>query len=217
MLLAALTPIDGLPFVADVGVNQVGRFGTNASVSGRFRSDVSQIQMTATKVLGPFFGANTGIVLVELGLQYVHDLPNRGKLRLDGPATFTSGNPFHSTPPGAVTAAGGAHPLKAFEESGRFPSETSWGYRVAAQLEYNNAIGPWNLLPRLQWQHDVDGISPSPGGPFLEDRTAISVGLRATYLQQWEIDVSWTAFLGAGRHNLSNDRDFVAATLKYSL
>ena len=62
----------------------------------------------------------------------------------------------------------------------------------------------------------MDGISPQPAGPFREGRKAISVGLTATYLEEWEADISYTDFFGAGRYNLLNDRDFFEVTLKYS-
>ena len=39
---------------------------------------------------------------------------------------------------------------------------------------------------------------------------------RPTCMAKWEIDMSWTKFGGAGRFNDLNDRDFIAATLKYS-
>ena len=73
-----------------------------------------------------------------------------------------------------------------------------------------------NLTPRVQWAQDVQGISPQPAGPFREGRKAISFGLRATYLEQWEADVAYTNFFGAGKYNLLSDRDFVSATLKFS-
>ncbi|MGH6634650.1 MAG: DUF1302 family protein [Gammaproteobacteria bacterium] len=40
--------------------------------------------------------------------------------------------------------------------------------------------------------------------------------MTATYQQQWEWDINYTNFFGAGRHNLLSDRDFVAFNLKYS-
>ena len=68
----------------------------------------------------------------------------------------------------------------------------------------------------MAFQHDVDGITPGPGGNFLEDRKAITLGLGANYKNQWAADLSYTDFYGAGRHNLLNDRDFLSFNLKYS-
>ena len=59
--------------------------------------------------------------------------------------------------------------------------------------------------------------SPSgPGGSFLEGREALTVGLGFNYQINWEWDLSYTSFFGAGRYNLINDRDFLAANIKYS-
>jgi hypothetical protein len=40
----------------------------------------------------------------------------------------------------------------------------------------------------------------------------VEANLRAT----WALDMSWTKFGGAGQYNDINDRDFVAANIKYS-
>ena len=70
-------------------------------VQGYIERDVSQIQATATKVFGPTLGADSLAFVAEAALMYVHDMPDRSVLRLEGPGTDTSGNPFHSTPAGA--------------------------------------------------------------------------------------------------------------------
>ena len=87
---------------------------------------------------------------------------------------------------------------------------------VAGRLEYDNIIGAWNLLPHLTWPHDVTGVSPGPGGTFVEGRWAATVGLTATTHQRWELDVSYTDYGGAHQYNLLNDRDFIAASVKFS-
>ncbi|NND59040.1 MAG: DUF1302 family protein, partial [Gammaproteobacteria bacterium] len=47
-------------------------------------------------------------------------------------------------------------------------------------------------------------------------RKALTVGSRFSYQNRWEFDVSYSAFWGAGRQNEIHDRDFVAASLKYT-
>ena len=37
---------------------------------------------------------------------------------------------------------------------------TSFGYRMAARLDYSNAVGAANLFPYVQFQHDFSGNSP---------------------------------------------------------
>ena len=210
LLFAALSPLaTASPAFAAFGNNQLGTFGTDTVIHGFIERDVSQVQATATKVFGPTLGANTGVFIVELGVNHVHNLPSQSALRLNAAGTDTSGNSQQA-------AAGGAHAGKSAEPSSAFPTATSWGYRMAAQLTYDNAIAAVNLSPRIQWAHDVQGISPQPAGPFREGRKAISIGLKAPYLEEWEADISYTNFFGAGKYNLLNDRDFFSATIKYS-
>jgi hypothetical protein len=210
LLFAALTPLStASPAFAAFSNNQLGTFGTDTVIHGFIERDVSQVQATATKVFGPTLGANTGVFIVELGVNHVHSLPSQSTLRLNAAGTDTSGNSQQA-------AAGGAHAGKSAEPTSAFPTATSWGYRMAAQLTYDNAIEAVNLSPRIQWAHDVQGISPQPAGPFREGRKAISIGLKATYLEEWEADIAYTNFFGAGKYNLLNDRDFFSATIKYS-
>jgi hypothetical protein len=109
-----------------------------------------------------------------------------------------------------------SHPGKPSEPASAFADATSWGYRMVAKLDFNDAIGAVTLSPRIAWAHDVSGNSPGPGGNFIEDRKAVTLGLGASYLATWSADLSYTNFFGAGRYNLVNDRDFVALNIKYS-
>ncbi len=216
LLFAALTPIaadpaSGAPCRSVFRFycrNQVGSFAPDAYIRGYIERDVSQAQATLTKIFGPLLGASGLAFVAEAALMRVHDMPDQSELRLEGAGTTTSGNPFHAT-------AAGAHAGLPAEPSGRFATATSYGYRLAARLDYLNALGAVNLYPRLQFQHDVEGVSPGPGGPFLEDRTALTLGLGASYLNRWQFDFSFTMYGGAGRYNQLNDRDFVSATIKY--
>ena len=85
---------------------------------------------------------------------------------------------------------------------------------MAARLDYTNAIGAAHLYPYAQFLHDVSGNSPAPSGPFVEGRTAVTLGLRADYLSRWQADLSYTRMAGEG--NDLADRDFVSLSVKYS-
>ena len=165
-------------------------------VQGYVERDVSQIQATATRVFGPVLGADGLVFLTEAALMHVHDMPDKIDEPLESPAG------------GVLTAAGAPNPEKADADA------TSWGYRVAARLDYNNAIGSVNLFPYAQFLHDVSGNSPAPSGPFVEGRTAVTLGLRADYLSRWQADLGYTQYAGDG-YDLS-DRDFISASVKYS-
>lgn len=207
LLLAALSPISTLnPAYAD---NQLGVYGLDTYVAGFELKDVSQVQMTMTKLFGPTFGADQLALVGEAGLTHVHGMPGKNTLRMEAPGTYVTGNP-------AQAEATGAHPGKAAEPADAFADADSWGYRVVAKMDFNNAIGAITLSPRVAWLHDVDGNTPGPGGNFIEGRKAVTVGLGADYQKTWSADLSYTDFFGAGRYNLLNDRDLVSMNIKYS-
>ncbi|MDH3285127.1 MAG: DUF1302 domain-containing protein, partial [Acidobacteriota bacterium] len=216
LLLAVLSPVTFNPAFKE---NQLGAFGPSEEITGFIRRETTQAQATVTRILGPLLGADTSVVVGEAAFFKVHDMPAKDTLRLEGPATFTSGNPLQATSPNPMNPSfplGGSHQGKPAEPASAFPDASSWGYRLAGRLEYDNAIGPINLLPRFSWQHDVSGTSPGPGGPFIDGRQALTLGVSGTYQNTWEADISWTGFSGADRRNLLADRDFVSASIKYS-
>ena len=148
--------------------------------------DVSQAQATLTKTFGPRLGADGSVFVAEAALTRIHGMPDRATIPLD---THGAGD--------ALTA-----------------DATSWGYRVAGRLDYNNAIGAARLSPYAQFQHDAKGNSAGPSGPFLEGRTAFTVGLGLGYLDNMRMDLSYTAF--GGSTNYLRDRDFVSVSASYS-
>ena len=164
-----------------------GTAGFDADVPGYILSKMSQVQATATKVFGPTLGADGFVFLMEAAMQYVHDLP---------------ATPLEST----AEANSPTEPTPA--------DSTSFGYRMAARLDYNNVFASTNLFPYVQFQQDLRGNSPQPVGQFLEGRRALTLGLRIDYLSRWEGNVSYTQYAG-GKSEL-RDRDFASATIKYS-
>ena len=186
-------PVDGQPLPAQFFQGRLDAHvasHTPGNIQGHIERDVSQIQVTATKVFGPAMGADSLVFLTEVALMHVHNMPNKNTSPLESPA-------------GGVLATGDAD-----------ADATSWGYRLAARLDYNNAIGAVNLYPYTQFLHDVSGNSPSPSGPFVDGRTALTLGVRADYLSRWQADLGYTRYAGDG--NELSDRDFISASVKYS-
>jgi hypothetical protein len=99
------------------------------------------------------------------------------------------------------------NPNPEYCEDEGFTTDFSWGYRLRAAANYNNAIAGINLTPNLAWSHDVSGYSPAPN--FIEDRMALSVGVIADYLNVYQAEVSYTSFFGADYNELQ-DRDFIS-------
>ena len=179
---------------------------TPRTVQGYVERDVSQIQATATRVFGPTLGADGLVFLTEVALMHVHGMPPGKGVRVED---LAPGDIPLESPAGGVTGARAP-------DGADYPDAdaTSWGYRIAARLDYSNAIGAVNLFPYAQFLHDVSGNSPAPSGPFVEGRTAVTLGLRADYLSRWQADFGYTRYAGDG--NDLSDRDFISASVKYS-
>jgi hypothetical protein len=227
LLFAALTPFEAvalgaqgipipstctpaLPTLSRCG--QLGSYGVDQVVQGWGLFDVWQGQVTATRAFPPMLGAAQVVTVLEAGVTHIDSFPDKlsggpvGRgIRFNGPGTSVSGNDLLA----------GRH-FGEVEPQNRFADETSWGYRLAVRFDYLGLIGAWNFTPRVVWSHDVSGTTPGPGGNFVEDRYGATVGIGASYQSRLEFDVSYTKFGGAGRYNELTDRDFVAATVKYS-
>jgi hypothetical protein len=202
--LNALIPQPGLRFVSQLGDAQLGQF-----IQGYERHEVGQFQFTLTKVFGPgnFLRANQIAFITEAGITKVFDLPPHDVLRYQGDGTDTGGGPD------ALTGGNLRNPVTQVDG---FPTRSSWGYRTAMRADYNNAFNtPFNVSPRIAFNHDVNGISPGPGGNFIEGRKSLTLGVEANYLNRWVFDASYTSFFGAGQLNLIRDRDFAAFSVRY--
>ncbi len=205
LLFAGLSPTDpftGAPFGSQ---GQLGAFGFDEEIAGFRRKDVSQAQATASKVLGPTFGADQIVLVGEIGGTYIHDMENKDELRYEGPGTFTSGNNFFTLAT-----------LQPATQTDGFADQFSWGYRLLARADFNNAIGPINLQPGIAFSHDVNGTTPAPLANFVEDRKTVTLSLGATYLDSLRASIAYTNFFGGGAFNLLNDRDFASFVVSYS-
>ena len=211
--LAAFTPPACTTTTSTLNAcNQLGRYGVDQEVRGWGLHDTWQGQFTATKTFANVLKAAQMVVGLEGAVSHVVGLPSKtaggpnGRgLRFNGPGTSVSGN-----------AELASRHFNEVEPQDRFADATSWGYRLAGRLEYPGLMGPWNVVPRFSWQHDVSGTSPGPGGNFVEGRQALTLGVSANLQARWELDLAWTTFGGAGRFNDINDRDFIASSVKFS-
>lgn len=172
----------------------------DAFVEGYKRVKAHQAQVTATQTLGRYFGADQIVGVVEAGYTYL-DLP--------------SGIDFNGT---------GVDVTTNISRQGLM-TRNSYGYRMVLRSSYNNAIGAINLSPRVAFSHDLRGNSPT----FSQGAQAVTVGIGASYQNNWEADLSYTNFYGGENYNVNvgglplrssnqplSDRDFVAATVSYS-
>ena len=209
LLFAALTPLNvtypahALQFHSQLGDYQAGEY-----ISGYEEHDSWQAQATTVKLFGPnnFLKANQIAFVTEVGFNYISDLPDKDVLRFNGPGTDTGGGLDFLT--GELR-----NPIT---ETDGFADDFSWGYRMIARATYNNAFGAVTVLPRIAWAHDVSGTTPGPGGSFIDGRKTLTLGVGFNYLQEWVFDLAYTSYMGGGIYNQLYDRDFFAASVRYS-
>jgi len=209
VLFAGLTPINPLlPSYYLQYKSQLGEFGVGETIKGWEEHESWQAQATTTKLFGPTnpFKADQIAFVAEVGLNYVSDLPSKDVMRYDGPGTNSGGGWDWTT---------GDWNNPQTEPDG-FADDFSWGYRIAARFDYNNAIGAVTVSPRLGWAHDVSGTTPGPGGSFVDGRQQLTLGVELNYLNEWIFDFAYTTYMGAGPYNQLKNRDFFGASVRYS-
>lgn len=194
-------------FYAGLGFpNQTGAFVGNGNyIQGWRRHKVSQASVSLIRLYGPgnWFNADSVTVLVEAAANRVHDLPSQDELRYEGPATYRKGAPdLAGRSPGT--------------QDGGWATDFSWGYRAIIRTEYNNVLGNWGLNPRLQWFHDVDGVTPGNGGAFVEGNKQASLIFNFESPGDLEVEVGYTLYSGEDEHNLLADRDHYSLAIEYS-
>jgi hypothetical protein len=209
LLFAALTPLNPLlPAPVLRFKSQMGEFGPGELIQGWEEHKSWQAQATTTKMFGPnnFLRADQILFVAEAGFNYVSDLPDKDFQRYNGPGTDTGGGADYLT----------GDMRNPITETDGFADDFSWGYRIAARIDYNNVFGPVTVSPKFAWAHDVGGTTPGPGGSFIEGRKAITIGVGFNYLERWLFDLSYTNYSGAGHYDLLHDRDFYSASVSYS-
>lgn len=91
----------------------------------------------------------------------------------------------------------------------------SAGYRILANLVFQNVIGPMSLTPQAAFEHDVFGSTPAPLVTFSKDRMQATLSLSARYFN-FEGAVAWTPFFNGGLRNVLLDRDFLTVSASYA-
>ena len=185
----------------------IGLIGPNAEVVGYKKVKMHQFQMTATQTLGRYLGASQIIAVGEAGYTYL-DLPKG--IDFNG-----TGVDFTTTPAGATGVNSNLGIL----------TKNSYGYRAALRAVYNNAVGAVNLTPRVAFQHDLRGTSPT----FSQNTQSVTVGVTADYQNNISADLSYTNFFAGetigvvtapgglkSTNQALGDRDFIAATVSYA-
>jgi len=164
-------------------------------VNGWDPYDVTQAQVTLVRFFERVMGASRLTLAGEIGGTYVHDLPPLSVQRYGRSAVFGRGTDGVDPNRGYVT-------------------DSAWGYRAVAKLDYPNAFAGVSVSPQISWKHDVDGVSPTP--EFQEDRQALGLGVTFSYKDTYNLGVSYTNYLNEGDFDVLRDRDFVSMNASVS-
>lgn len=200
-----------------------------------------QYNLGATYILGKTanpIGADQVILFFEVGASQILNAPERWLYQIDSPGTHrhasagvvdtdtvdpsdTSLSPqqIRQDHPGCITGicVAGTDGLRfnPQQETQKYASDFSWGYRIISLLRYESIAPGISLQPFIILAHDVEGISPGPGENFIEGRKNFSINFEIRYKNNWAFFPGYTWWTGGGSQNLMRDRDQAQFYVRY--
>ncbi|WP_130906304.1 DUF1302 domain-containing protein [Pseudomonas sp. Sample_22] len=171
------------------------------------RKGVWQATASATQAFDNILGATRLSLFGEAGVVHIDDL---GDERLGRNSAFGRSSTRNGTP--CNTAASGVTNQYCTDKG--FATDLSWGYRLRASLEYSDVLPGINLIPAVNWRHDVEGYSYDPQGPFQEGQQALGVSLTGVYMNDYSVELAYNAFFGSNDYSTLDDRDFASVSFK---
>ena len=174
---------------------------------GWVRKGVWQMTGSATQAYDNILGATRLSLFGEAGVVHIEDL---GDERLGRNAAFGRSSPKNGAQCNSV--ASGVTNQYCTDKG--FATDWSWGYRLRASLEYSDVFPGVNLIPAVNWRHDVSGYSYDPQGPFQEGQQALGLSLTANYLNDYSVELAYNSFFGSNDYSTLDDRDFASVSFK---
>ncbi|MDO3721648.1 DUF1302 domain-containing protein [Marinobacter sp. chi1] len=189
--------------------------GANANVKGYDRFDKTQFQINGLNLWSNVLGAQTALLIAEVGFQYGGDIPDSFTDRRYGRG-FTFGFGQHQDlAGGADPCAIGANTSPEGCRNDGYVTDFSWGYRIRGSLDYQNPFGLGMLVqPSLFVGHDVKGNALD--GQFKEGRISAALGSDFTYLKRHKFGLSYVHFADSADYNDLRDRDYASANYSYT-
>ena len=187
--------------------------GFGEEVQGYDEFDVTQMQITTINFFERVLGASRLSLITEVGLILTDGVEDSdqlyGRNAVFGVGDFDVGNGINCS---NLVAAGA---IGSDCQADGFVTDSAWGYRMRASLDYANVFAGVSLKPTFDWQHDVSGYSPEPAQQFHEGKRSFGVSLEALYKQKYSLTVGYRAFSG-GSHNILQDKDFLSLSVAMS-
>lgn len=192
----------------------------NSSFKGYVRRDVTQGQITGTKLFAaePALGINSIALVGEIGFDYVHNFGKYGGL-YNAPFSTSDNSAFEQAGTVNTVPTPGQNRSVGYVARKNFTTPFSASYTVATIIDMPNVL-PYGIgmKPTFSLRHDFRGTSPLGVNVFVQNTAAASAGVTFSYLQAWSFGMQYTNYFpifGAGKNYALIDRDFFSATLNY--
>jgi hypothetical protein len=219
LVLGAVLKADCAASLADPVIQalniQPGEFNTLFQTYKRFT--VNQAQFGITKLWSdiPDTPVQTVTFIAEAGGDWISDFPSKAALLNDLSTTSFSGFPTVSSITGTTKNGTTFSGIQSTE----LPSSTAYGYVMTALFDLPHTMPAGiDMVPRITFQHDVQGISPTGAGLFVGHTAQIGIGIDFSYLQNLTWGISYVTNFDIGGNPSQNqliDQDFVSAYLGY--
>jgi hypothetical protein len=178
---------------------QIDSLAPGESFHGYERHKSMQLQLGSSMPFNAVLGAAKGQFGIQGIYRLVPDLPDVDSVRFRRSDVFGQG-PVNGDCTGSSVQC----------SSDGYVSKQAYGYRVQANLVYQNVVSGVNLIPSLFFGHDLSGWSED--GTILEDRKFAILSLKAVLNRAYTAEIAWLPIWGGDYNNL-RDRSVAQATL----
>ena len=226
---------EAVPFISTYsGLSQIGTtweddvtYAQGEQIKGYVRLDSINWDINFTKMFFNMMGMEKIVVMTEIGVTKINNMPDPDKLRLETSGTDRSGNDKRAWEKdengNLVDGSNFSKSLgvEGVQPQSDFADDLAWGYVMLIRGTFNDMFWGVNVSPLVVFRHDVDGTTPSSAGTFIQGRKKIDLKLGFDWRQNWSFDLGYTIFTGGdgstGTANMLEDRDYVSFNLKYAI
>ena len=196
MTTARVLESNGVPAAAAQGFATVPQgtidyvYGSGSEVNGYQEFDIKRAELAFTTIVPELMGAQKTIVSLQVGSEFIDDLPDQDEMRFRRHTNFGVGE---------------------LDEDG-YVTDFSWGYALTLKSTYANAIGAVTLTPALTFNHGVEGYSSDDA--MHEDERSVGVSLGMGY-KDLSADLSYTTY-NDEEYSVVEDRDYLSLSATYN-
>jgi len=217
--------------------SKVAKGSEGGYLAGYRTFDKRQFQVNAVKTFSNILGAESFLVVGEVGMQS-NGVPDytRGGVRYGRGFMYGTGSGLGyssgGAPSGQPTLGAAAQgnlcsptftgaPVPVFNtlynphpegcRNDGYITDFSWGYRVRLSMDYNNVMDSGvTVTPSVFWADDVEGVSIDPA--FNEGRQTLGLGVKFNLNKKYVFDMNYVSYAN-NTFDPTFDRDYYSAAL----